>query len=45
MEMYREAYEYYKMACENYGMESVNFHHFVKHLTTEQLNEYNKKAY
>ncbi|MFB5281555.1 hypothetical protein [Peribacillus sp. Hz7] len=45
MEMYREAYEYYKMACENYGMESVNFYHFVKHLTTEQLNEYNKKAY
>lgn len=44
MEKYREAYENYKEACERYGMESVNFHQFVQHLTVEQLNEYLKKA-
>ncbi|MCQ6276271.1 hypothetical protein JMM81_15205 [Bacillus sp. V3B] len=44
MEMYRKAYEYYKKVCENYEMDSVNFHHFIKHLTEEQLNEYSKNA-
>ncbi|WP_187292174.1 hypothetical protein [Bacillus sp. 1NLA3E] len=44
MEMYREAYESYKEACENFGMESINFNHFVKHLTTEQLHEYSKNS-
>lgn len=44
MEMYRKAFEFYKATCEKYGMESVNFYHFVKHLTEEQLNEYCKQA-
>lgn len=44
MEMYREAYEYYRMISEKHGMESVNIYHFVKHLTEEQLNEYRKQA-
>jgi hypothetical protein len=44
MDMYRKAYEYYKEICENYEMDCVNFHHFIKHLTEEQLNEYSKSA-
>ncbi len=44
MERYREAYEFYKMTCEKYGMESVNLYHFVKHFTEEQLNEFLKEA-
>lgn len=44
MEMYREVYEFYKTICEKYGMESVNFYHFIKHLTEEQLNEFYKQA-
>ncbi|WP_203362547.1 hypothetical protein [Bacillus sp. REN10] len=44
MEMYRIAYQYYTETCESYGMESINFHHFIKHLTEEQLQEYIKKA-
>lgn len=44
MEKYREAYERYLAICKFYGMESINFYHFVKHLTEEQLNEYSKVA-
>lgn len=44
MEMYREAYEYYTETCENLGIESINFYHFINHLTEEQLEEYIKKA-
>jgi hypothetical protein len=43
MEIYREAYENYKEACESYGMESMMFNHFIKHLTAEQLDEFTKK--
>ncbi len=42
MEMYRRAYQCYTIACENYGMEVMNFHYFVTHLTEEQLTEYSK---
>lgn len=45
MERYREAYECYTATCEIYGMESVNFHYFIKYLTEEQLQEYSKKAH
>jgi len=38
MEMYRDAYETYKRACEYYGLKSINFNEFVTHLTTEQIN-------
>lgn len=44
MKMYREAYESYVMVCEGYGMESINFHHFIKNLTDDQLDEYSKLA-
>ncbi|WP_187118969.1 hypothetical protein [Bacillus marasmi] len=42
MDIYRQAYESYKSACENYGMESMNFNMFIKHLTDEQLSEFSK---
>ncbi|WP_195892868.1 hypothetical protein [Bacillus massiliigorillae] len=44
MEMYRQAYEYYTATCESYGMESVNFYHFINHLTEEQIKEYSQRA-
>jgi hypothetical protein len=44
MEIYQKAYEYYQAACQNYGMESLNFNLFVKHLTKEQLDLYIKHA-
>ena len=42
MEMYRKAYQCYTIACENYGIEVMNFHYFITHLTEEQLSEYSK---
>ncbi|MFJ7850249.1 hypothetical protein ACIQZM_17590 [Peribacillus sp. NPDC097206] len=44
MNMYTKAYETYLMTCERYGIESINFHHFIKHLTEDQLDEYSKLA-
>ncbi|WP_017755420.1 hypothetical protein [Calidifontibacillus oryziterrae] len=44
MRPYHDAYEVYLTACESYGLESVNYDHFVKYLTEDQLNEYKKKA-
>ncbi|WP_202617853.1 hypothetical protein [Bacillus dakarensis] len=44
MKQYWEAYEIYRMACENYGMESLKFQQFINYLTEKQLNEYLKKA-
>jgi hypothetical protein len=44
MEMYRKAYESYLSICKRYGMESINFHHFIKNLTEDQLDEYSKLA-
>ncbi|MFB6469068.1 hypothetical protein ACE38V_20150 [Cytobacillus sp. Hz8] len=44
MDMYQKAYEYYKTACENNGVEWVSIHQFVKHLTMEQISEYSKIA-
>ncbi len=43
MEMYKMAYECYTATCESYGMESVNFHYFIKYLTEEQLVAYSMK--
>jgi hypothetical protein len=45
MEIYQKAYEYYRTVCQSYGMESLNFNLFVKHLTKEQLELYIKQAY
>ncbi|WP_318502658.1 hypothetical protein [Bacillus sp. T3] len=44
MEIYREAYENYKSACENYGMEYISFTYFIKNLTNEQIHEYSKQS-
>ncbi|WP_394231830.1 hypothetical protein [Niallia oryzisoli] len=44
MEMYQKAYEHYKTICEEYGMESMNYHQFIKQLTDEQLTEFSKCA-
>ena len=40
MEINQKAYECYKAACEKHGIEWVNFNHFIKHLTPEQLNQF-----
>lgn len=44
MEIYREAYENYKSACESYGMEYISFTYFIKNLTNEQIHEYSKQS-
>jgi hypothetical protein len=44
MENYQKAYQHYQSACENYGMESMSFYQFLKHLTKEQLQEYMNQA-
>jgi hypothetical protein len=44
METYRKAYESYVSICKGYGMESINFQHFIKMLTEEQLEQYSKLA-
>lgn len=40
METSNKAYEKYLETCERYGVESVNFHFFINHLTEEQLIEF-----
>ncbi|MBD3110451.1 hypothetical protein IEO70_19170 [Bacillus sp. AGMB 02131] len=42
MELYRKAYHCYTTACENYGMEVMDFRYFITHLTEEQLTAYSK---
>jgi hypothetical protein len=42
MGMYQKAYERYRAACQNYGMESMKIDQFIRHLTKEQLHEYLK---
>lgn len=44
MNIYREAYERYLRICKGHGIEAINFHHFTKHLTEDQLDEYSKLA-
>lgn len=44
MEMQYQAYEFYKKICEGYGMEALNFHHFIKNITETQLMEFCKNA-
>jgi len=42
MDMYREGYQIYCEACEQHGLQSMNFYLYVKNLTEEQLNAYNE---
>lgn len=44
MEMYKEAYEYYKQTCEKFGMKSVPFYRFMHNLTENQMQLYIEKA-
>lgn len=47
MDSYREGYERYCSACEEFGLESRDFYFFISHLTEEQLNaykEYSKRS-
>ncbi|MDQ0213954.1 hypothetical protein J2S13_000349 [Oikeobacillus pervagus] len=37
MEMYKKAYERYKEKCKKYGIESIQFYHFIHHLTEQQM--------
>ncbi|WP_332645736.1 transcriptional regulator [Lysinibacillus sp. 54212] len=41
---YRQAYEHYKQACEEHGLEPINFHYFILNLSQEQLDAYNERA-
>ncbi|WP_431030390.1 transcriptional regulator [Lysinibacillus sp. LZ02] len=40
MNDYRQAYEYYRQACETHGLEPINFHYFILNLSQEQLETY-----
>ncbi|MDN4492641.1 transcriptional regulator [Ureibacillus aquaedulcis] len=44
MSMYREGYNYYKQACEQYELEPLNFAFYLLSLSKEQLDAYNEKA-
>lgn len=44
MNDYRTGYEYYKQACEQHGLEPVNFYYFILNLSEEQLDAYNERA-
>ena len=44
MNDYRLAYEYYKHACKEHGLEPINFHYFVLNLSQEQLDNFNEMA-
>lgn len=41
---YRNGYEYYKQACEQQGLEPINFHYFILNLSQAQLDAYNECA-
>ncbi|SOC23989.1 hypothetical protein SAMN05880501_11662 [Ureibacillus xyleni] len=41
---YRIGYEYYKQACQQHGLEPVNFNYFILNLSQEQLDAYNERA-
>ena len=44
MNDYRQAYEYYKQACKEYGLEPINFNYFILNLSQEQLDTFNENA-
>ncbi|KGR76941.1 hypothetical protein [Ureibacillus sinduriensis] len=44
MLIYREGYDYYKQACEQYGLEPINFAFYLLRLSKEQLDAFNEKA-
>ncbi|WP_185113114.1 MULTISPECIES: hypothetical protein [Bacillaceae] len=44
MNIHDKAYESYLKICKRYEIESINFDHFIKNLTKDQLDEYSKLA-
>ena len=44
MNDYRQAYEYYKQACEQHELDAINFHYFILNLSLEQLDTFDKMA-
>lgn len=42
MEHYFEGYQTYCKACESFGLQSMSYYLYVKHLTEEQLHAYNQ---
>ncbi|MFP5108499.1 hypothetical protein ACSU6B_17245 [Neobacillus sp. C211] len=44
MNNYDKAYDSYLKICERYEIEPINFYHFIKYLTNDQLDEYSKLA-
>ena len=40
----RLAYEYYKQASKEHGLEAINVHYFILNLSQEQLDTYNELA-
>ncbi|WP_397540182.1 transcriptional regulator [Rummeliibacillus pycnus] len=42
--MYREGYERYCSACEEFGLESKDFYFFINNLTEEQLNAFKEHS-
>lgn len=45
MEHFMDGYQIYCKACESYGLESMSYYLYVKHLTEEQLHAYNQYNY
>ena len=39
---YRNAYEYYKDACQKHDLDPVNFHYFILNLSQDQLYAYDE---
>ena len=44
MSVNREGYEIYLTKCMDYGLEPINFYHFVRKLSKEQLEKLNEQA-
>lgn len=44
MTMYQDVYNYYISKCEQFGLEPVNFYHFIHQLTQEQLDAFTEQA-
>lgn len=38
---YKQGYEHYRKACDEYGLKPLHFHDFISTLTQQQLDAYN----
>ena len=44
MAEYNLGYDYYKKACQEYGLKPINFAFYLLSLSKEQLETYNERA-